>query len=244
MLLTLLYHKIGTGKYSNSREMLEAHFRYLATNYKIVLPGDVIDPLKLNICLTFDDAYYDFYDFVYPILKKLKIKAQLAVPVKYIQHHTSVSRDIRLSVPYTEAEKEYLQKTPFCTWKEIKEMHSSEFVAIASHSYSHCNLLAPGTDLNLEIVHSKELLENILNISIDTFVYPFGKFNNYIHNFTKNHYQYIMRIGSALNLSWGNGNKLIYRLSGDNLKSVNDPVKINKIISCLFSGMLNILRRR
>ena len=71
MLLTFLYHRIGKDKYSNSIEMIESNLSYLAKKYKIVVPGDKLSVFKINICLTFDDAYFDFYHYIFPILKKL-----------------------------------------------------------------------------------------------------------------------------------------------------------------------------
>lgn len=167
--------------------MIEEHLKYIAKNYNIVLPGDKTNPFKINVCLTFDDGFYDFYHFVFPILKKLNIKALLAIPIKYILEDTNLSPDLRLSVNYKEATKEnnFKNKAPFCTWKEIIEMQNSNLVKIASHSYSHQNLTNENIDLDFEIIESKKILEKILKTEIDIFVYPLGKFNEKIHKKVK-----------------------------------------------------------
>ncbi|MBN2479464.1 MAG: polysaccharide deacetylase family protein [Parachlamydiales bacterium] len=246
MLLTFLYHRVNEGKYSSSKDIMQNHLIYLKNHYKIVVPKDKINPFKLNICLTFDDGYYDFYKFVFPLLKKLNIQAVLAIPIKYILDDTNVDPNIRLSCTYHEAMKDdnFITKAPFCTWKEIQEMVDSKLVKIASHSYTHKNLLKDKIDLNKEILESKNFLQNKLNIEVDTFVYPLGKFNEDIHKFAKRHYKYVMRIGSAINFSWQNITGITYRIISDNLKSENEYLKPKKFISYLWFFFLNTFRRR
>ena len=246
MLLSFLYHKIGKGKYCNSKKMIEDHFIYLKKKYIVILPGDKISPFKLNICLTFDDAYFDFYHYVFPLLKKYNLKAVLAVPIKYISESTDIEDTLRLDLPYDEItdEKNVKEKVPFCTWEEIKEMSNSGLVHIANHSYSHINLLKKEVNLHLEIIESKKILERKLNREISTFIYPFGKFNKEIHKLTKDNYKYIMRIGSAINLCWHNFNKITYRISSDNLLQVNSKLKPLNFFSYIIFYLLNSIRGR
>jgi peptidoglycan/xylan/chitin deacetylase (PgdA/CDA1 family) len=231
MLLNFLYHDVNKEKYSNSLKILEKQFSYFSKKYNIVIPGDSLKPFKLNICLTFDDAYFSFYCFIFPLLKKLKIKALLAVPVKFIE-------DSFLKSKKTEKNKIY------CTWKEIKEMSDSGLVSIASHSYSHKNLLEKNVDLEKEIVKSKLLIERKIKKEVNTFVYPFGKFNKKIHNLVKRNYRYIMRIGSSFNLGWNNMNDIIYRISSDNLKEIDEHLKFYKYFSYSWFYLLNTFRGR
>ena len=247
MILTFLYHRVNEGKYATNRDILEKHLRYLKKNYTIVTPEDKLkNPFKLNICLTFDDGYYDFYKFVFPLLKELNIKAVLALPIKFILDKTTIDPLIRLSTTYDEAMKKdtYINKAPFCTWEEIREMSDSNLVSIASHSYTHKNLLEEGIDLKKEIIESKLFIEKKLNRKINTFVYPLGKFNEDIHKMVKNHYNYAMRIGSAINFSWQNFSKITYRIMSDDLKTPNQHFKIKNFISYFWFFFLNTFRKR
>lgn len=223
MLLTLLYHKIGDGKYANRKKIMQEHLLYIANNYQSYFPGQKLPFRKTGLCLTFDDGYFDFYHIIFPLLKSLNIKAVLAISPAFIQKTTNLDPSYRLSSknPYLEAK----EKVPFCTWEELKIMSSSPFVKIASHSYSHANLTRIDCDLEKEIIDSKNIIEENLNTSIDTFVYPYGKFNKSVHKLVKNHYPYIMRIGSAINYSWHNTNQLIYRIPCDQLPSIYKPFK-------------------
>lgn len=203
MLLVFLYHRIGKGK-KTSVEVLEERFRFLK---KTVLPKNSVFLFKKAFSLTFDDGYFDFYHYVYPLLKKYNLQAILAISSKYIQ----------------DSSKKPLQKRiedDFCTWEEIKEMADSGYVKIANHGFSHKNLLEKGADLEKEVLFSKELIEKKIQKKVNIFVYPFGKFNKKVHNFVKPHYKYILRIGSAFNFSFTNFNKLTYRIPADgNIKN-------------------------
>jgi peptidoglycan/xylan/chitin deacetylase (PgdA/CDA1 family) len=208
-----MYHRI------NNADVFRSFAGYISQNHPVVIPGDTLPPGKLSICLTFDDAYFDFYHFVFPLLKKENLKAVVGVPVKYILEKTFIGKDIRLNVPYDEAMTDHasIKKAPFCTWQEIREMAGSGFVTIASHSYSHANLIQDGVDLEEEIIESKKIIEHNISLEINTFIYPYGKVNGKTHSIASKHYKYLMRIGSALNRDWHNSNNMLYRLNGDEL---------------------------
>ncbi|MFZ0564908.1 MAG: polysaccharide deacetylase family protein [Chlamydiales bacterium] len=221
MLLAIMYHGVGSGKHANTLKCLRSHFHELNQTYPIVLPGDPLQKGKLSICLTFDDATFDFYHYIFPLLKEFKIRALLAVPVRYILESTDLSPEERLSVPYTLAMQDgfFDTKAPFCTWKELNEMVESGLVEIASHSFMHCNLTFKFVDLEQEVVRSKEILEAKLPQAISSFIYPFGKTTPAVHEYISNHYPYAFRIGSQLNWGWGNGKKPLSRVIGDNMFS-------------------------
>lgn len=213
MLLVFLYHRAFDGKYGNSVRMLDNHFESLAKTYPIVLPRDRLQLFSTSICLTFDDAHLDFYTKVYPLLKKHRLKALLAVPANLIGMDT------------------------YCTWNMLKELVDSKIVYIASHSMNHANLLDPKVDVDYELIESKKILENRLKIEIDTFVYPYGKFNLAIQKKAEKHYQYTMRIGSSANLSW---DRLLYRIPSDDL---NHPLeKLTRIKKTLY--LCNFIKNR
>lgn len=203
MNFTLLYHQILNSK------KIKKDFLFLKKIFKIVVPEEKF--YKKSICLTFDDGLFDFYYYVFPMLKELKIKAILAINPAYIKNRSFLSNQKRLFL--IKNKNLHFFKEKFCTWEEIKKMADSNLVKIANHSYSHKNLLEDGIDLKKEIIHSKKIIEEKISKKIDIFVYPFGKFNKKIHNMVKKEYKYIMRIGTTFNLSWQNRNNLIYRIN-------------------------------
>ncbi len=216
-MLTLLYHRVGHGKHANSLEMLDLHFDWISRRFQTILPGD---PTKGAVCLTFDDASFDFYHFIFPLLKKYKMRALLGVATRYILEKSRLSAEERLQVPYTLAMQDgfFEKKAPFCTWEELREMVESGVVEVASHSHMHCNLTFPFVDLTREVIRSREILEAKLPQAVSSFIYPFGKVNPALHSFVSTHYAYSFRIGNGSNRSW-HQKKPLMRVSCDNMKS-------------------------
>lgn len=210
-----MYHRIGKGKHANSLETFEKHLQILK-DFPVVLPGEPLRCFSNSICLTFDDAFFDFYHYVFPLLKKYELKALVGVPVRYILDDTSLSPEERLAIPYTLAMQDefFTTKAPFCTWKEIREMADSGYVEIASHSFRHGNLTFPFMDLHKEVVESKTIIEKKINRAISSFIYPFGRYNKQVHDYVMKSYDYAFRIGSAINFTWTGGP--LCRISADN----------------------------
>jgi peptidoglycan/xylan/chitin deacetylase (PgdA/CDA1 family) len=246
MMLALLYHRVGDGKYANPLAMMDRHLGWIAGRYRTVCPGEPLRLLRCDVCLTFDDATYDFYYYIFPLLKKYRLRALLAVPVRFIQESSSLDPAVRLSIPYREAMKgdQFRTHVPFCTWQELREMVQSGHVDIASHSYHHQNMLTPGLDLDLEIALSKGILEEKLGRTIRTFVYPLGKFNPAIHRQVKRHYDFAVRIGTAWNLSWQNGSGIVYRVISDNLTSIDQHFRWKRKLVYIWFYLINSLRGR
>lgn len=232
MVLVFLYHKIGNEKYAIPINILEKQLLSFKKKYNIVIPGEKLRFFKLNICITFDDGYFDFYHLVFPLLKKHQIKAVLSIPIKYILEKSQKKIEDRLGP--TSFKK--INKDTFCTWQEIKEMVDSKYVEIASHSYSHNNL-TNSNNLEKEVISSKQVIEEKIKKKIFIFTYPFGKFNQKVHRLTKKHYQYIMRIGNTFNLGWKNSNNMIYRVS-------SNEVNIKNFIFYFFKYIINVIRKR
>jgi len=244
MLTALLYHKIGDGKYANPLPQFEAHLKWIAAHYPTVLPGDKL-PEGTSVCLTFDDAFFDFYHFVFPLLKKYNLKALLSVPTAFIPLSTSFSPEKRLEKVATFPDKAPPLPSPaFCTWDELKTLSDSPLIQIASHSLHHRPLISPDVDPKNELTASKDLLESNLGLTITTFVYPFGIFNKAVHTLAQKHYKIIMRIGEALNRSWSNSNNLCYRINADRLPHPNYPFSNLLHFKYTARYILNTLRKK
>lgn len=225
-IITLMFHRVNDNNSVFNATQFSQYLAYLVKHFPIVVPGQTLPSAPVAIALTFDDAYFDFYHHVYPLLKHYQIKALLAVPVKYIVEKTQLSSQERLSVPYPQGMTFPLceQKVPFCTWEELREMANSQQVIIASHGYAHANLADQQTDLEEEIVYSKQKLEQELPIPIQHFVYPYGKMTKKVHQKVCQHYEYGIRIGSALNLGWEHRHRFIYRIDADRLLDQFQPI--------------------
>jgi len=223
MLMVAMYHHINSDDFglSNELQLFREHLLYIKDNFYCVLPGEELSDTNMNICLTFDDAYFDFYHYVFPLLKEFNLRAVLGVPVKYIIEATTLAADTRLSLKHDDIYKDENYRTcaSFCSYQELQEMSDSGLVKIASHSYTHSNLVEDEVDMDYELAASKKMLEQKLNTKVDTFILPYGKYNNAILQAAKQHYRYTMRIGNGINKDFGGIKGLIYRVKGDGLTS-------------------------
>ncbi len=236
-----MYHHVNSDRCSNELSIFEEHLLYIQKNFTTVFPQDELS--KNSICLTFDDAYADFYHLIFPLLKKYNLKALLAIPAKYILEKTELSFKERLNYEHNDLFKNYKSAT-FCTFEELKEMRDSGFIEFASHSHSHLNLLKEGVDLELELRHSKEILEESLNVCVNSFVFPFGKYNQTILKEAKKHYKYNFRIGNAIHRDFNGINGVIYRVNGDGLQEPDEIFKPSKIFKYRLKALLKRLGKK
>ena len=210
-----MYHRVTQTSCGQQSGAFLRHLTHLAKHYPIVVPGDALDKQRINICLTFDDAYFDFYHHVFPLLQKQNIRAVLAIPAGLILEDTDFSNETRLEVPYQQALGAYQTHGTLCTWKEITEMVSTNLVVPASHGLTHQRLTHLDDISEQEIVYSKQLLQEKTQREIDTFVYPYGTMTRSVNRFVNQHYRYAMRIGSASNVGWKNMHQVMYRINAE-----------------------------
>jgi len=123
--------------------------------------------LSKTIVITFDDGYRDFYTDALPILKQFGFSATLFLATDRI--HDAPAR---------------IEGADYLTWSDVRELHA-EGIRFGSHTVSHPDLRSLGPDqIEYELGHSKEVLEEQLGVSIDAFSYPFG-FPEEDKNFTR-----------------------------------------------------------
>ena len=215
-LLVLMYHRARAGRFGNAPEMLDAHFAHIARHHANVLPGDALRTDPLNVCLSFDDGYFDFYAIVFPLLKKHNLRALLAIPPGVVRERTDVAWATRLAAEPEDAFADP-DKGGFCTWSELEELASSGHVTIAAHGFTHRRLDDPEADFAIEVDASKKNLASRLSQPVESFVFPFGRFSRSALQRTKENYRYVFRIGGALNRSWDG--RLLYRVDADGMES-------------------------
>ncbi|MDP3588640.1 MAG: polysaccharide deacetylase family protein [Sulfuricurvum sp.] len=242
MIPVVMYHHINSDDLplSNLDSMMDAHLRLISERYVTVFPGEEFQ--SSSICLTFDDAYYDFYHYVFPLLRKYNLKALLAVPSAFILDDTDITPEKRLSLKHHEIYENYQTFAPFCTYAELREMVQSGHVFIASHSMNHINLSDEGVDLEREIFGSKVILEEKLGCRVESFVLPYGKYNDLAVALAHEHYGYVFRIGNALNPSWEGIGGLVYRIKGDALKSPGELFKPLKQLAFWLKTVLKMIK--
>jgi biofilm PGA synthesis lipoprotein PgaB len=108
-------------------EHLDEHLTWLKKNgYKIVSVQNILDaavgkhalPDKA-VLLTFDDGYLSFYTRVFPLLKKHRYPAMVALVGTWMDGNVTAEEPGK----------------PLLNWEQVREMVQSGLVEVASHSY-------------------------------------------------------------------------------------------------------------
>ena len=113
------------------------------------------------VAITFDDAYVDFAENAWPLLRRFGFGATLFVPVDHVGGHASW-------------DAEHGPPAPLLTWDQLRELRD-QGVEIASHSCSHQRMfeLSPEGALE-EATRSRAVLKEQLGIEADGFCYPYN----------------------------------------------------------------------
>lgn len=118
------------------------------------------------VIISFDDGYLDTYQYAFPLLREFGMKAIVFV----LGDRSVTSNDWDKEVPG-------ILETPLMDRDQILDMHASGF-EIGAHTMTHPNLTMIPTDEALyEIEASKDSLEDLLDVPVRSFSYPYGYLN-------------------------------------------------------------------
>lgn len=155
---------------STSTEMFETLMQIVKKDYvptalealvQKVRRKDTIDPR--TIAVTFDDGYKDNFMYAAPILKKHGIPATFFVTSGYINTDRIFPWD-----------KDLPTQHPLMTWDEVRELHRLGF-SIGAHTINHVDLgTTPLAVARIEVIESKEHIEQEIGGTVRTFAAPFG----------------------------------------------------------------------
>jgi peptidoglycan/xylan/chitin deacetylase (PgdA/CDA1 family) len=115
-------HTIACPNTSATPEGFTRQMRHVAKHYRAVAMPEVLDAIERNVPLpqrsvliTFDDAYTDFAEFAWPILKQFRLPATLFVPTAYPDHPELTFWWERLNQAFTNTTRTVLRESPFGT---------------------------------------------------------------------------------------------------------------------------------
>lgn len=194
----LVYHNIEEkpSKVSNSElpyyvtpETLDEQFKYLSdNNYTSLTFKDLqlIEENKLKlpekpVIITFDDGRENQFTNAYPLLKKYNLKA-----VFYV---------------FTNA----IDRENYLTWDQLKELRDNN-MEIGDHTRYHWYLTKQTPEiLEKEIINTKKLLEENLNIEVLSLAYPFGLYNDQVIEYvTRAEFKYARSLKHTIKISESN----------------------------------------
>jgi len=181
----LIYHHIvkrePANRYFLSPAVFEAqmvalqHWGYTSITLSLLVEalteGALLPPKP--VVITIDDGYLEVYTHAFPILKRLGFTGAVYV----IAGQVGVGK--------------YMNAT------ELSELAAAGW-EIGSHSWTHNSLRNPAVKLPHEIDESRQMLEELLDIPVDTFAFPYGLTSKYVTGLVKDAgYQSAVGLGGS-----------------------------------------------
>ncbi len=178
----LSYHSIGNDYCPLSLNVLEfeKHLIYLKkNNYNSIFFDEINNSNKKPFIITFDDGYKDLIKNCLPIMKKYNFKATCYI----------VSGLIGKTNLWDENDKKIKSKKLM----DISDIECwiESGMRIGSHSKNHKKLTTVNDNVLFEeIVNSKKDLQNLTGTQVESFCYPYGKYNENVINKVKKNYSF------------------------------------------------------
>lgn len=117
------------------------------------------------VILTFDDAYLDFFETAWPLLRKYGFDATVFIPTSHVAGHA-------------EWDRRHGEPAKLMKWEQIIELHENG-INFGSHGCSH-ELLTEMSSAEVldDAVESKAILEKKLDVQISGYCYPYCAANS------------------------------------------------------------------
>ena len=178
----LMYHSISNDKshLSVSIDNFEYQLNYLSkSGFNSISFNEIYKNINKPIIITFDDGYKDNIINALPILKKYNFVSTCFVVSDFIGEYNKWDERHKSYV-----HKELLTKNDLVEWL-------SHGMFIGSHGKSHISLKTLNqAQIKHEISNSKNIIQDVIGSSIDSFSYPFGQINNFSANTVKEAYKF------------------------------------------------------
>jgi peptidoglycan/xylan/chitin deacetylase (PgdA/CDA1 family) len=221
----LIHHLVDGGTafpVDISSDVFRSHLMYLKEHSEVCSLEESLVRLSEGrqsrlptVVITFDDAYENFYQRVWPIIQEFQIPVTLYVPVDFIEGKTPAPlRNSKDLLP--------------CSWKQIGEMAESGLVSIGSHSTTHPDLRRLDPEMvHSEIHDSRKKLEDKLSRTVQSFAYPRALWSGKLEKVVRENYDSAV-IGGGVKMTSRSWNR--YRLTRIPIR--NDmPADLGRILS-------------
>lgn len=183
----LCYHLVGAGiggVVDLSIAEFETHLETLTARGDVRSLADVIS-LRKGIALTFDDAFGNFAQEIWPRLRSAHLPATLFVPTGFIDGSHGSPLPLAPHLPP-------------CTWRQLQEMHD-QGLDIGSHSYAHQDMRGMSFDeLQADVVTAKTRLQAMLGQdAAESFCFPRALVGQNVVQVILGHHRFALRGGGV-----------------------------------------------
>ncbi len=188
----LMYHNITDDKYDFSSvyyKDFHSQIKYLTKlKYKAFNLKDINnDSYNKKFIITFDDGYENVFKIAMDILNDFNQKGTCFIVANNIEKTNDWDEQLNKSF-----------NLKLMNSNHINEWINNDF-EIGSHSLDHLDL----TILNKEekenqIIKSKEILNKKFKYNVQSFSYPYGKYDHHCINILKNYYNFAVTTNKSL----------------------------------------------
>jgi peptidoglycan/xylan/chitin deacetylase (PgdA/CDA1 family) len=198
-LAILMYHKVSADindELTVSVKDIEKQFQYLSKKKYNCIPLNQIIKMKegklpkKSFILTFDDAYLNNLEYLYPLLKKYNFHATIMLPVGFLGKINEWDKG----------------KEPLMNYQQLLSMNS-RYVSFGLHTYGHISLKNSSM---VDIKHDIEKCKQELSLNgidfLPVLAYPYGAYPRdkekkeaFFELLQKLGIVYAMRIGNRIN---------------------------------------------
>ena len=187
----LMYHSVGDPDQFGdvSPERLWRDLRFLTEEYQVVdLPEVLSAPSEgpKRVAVTFDDGFRTFYDNAFPIIQSFDVPVTVFVPVGLVDGGAEFSYRLTTSpvglADFNDSKRYEVGASvdpATMTVDQLRGVVASDLVTLGNHTRTHPDLsrITNGDTLRFEIASAREELEDLLNVTVERFCYPYGRYN-------------------------------------------------------------------
>jgi len=180
-LLVLMYHSTPKHKseysyaiheqaFSEQIDFLHEYFHVLSmVDVKRFIDGTQSPTTSQPMAaITFDDGYRNNMEVAWPILRQYNLPFTIFLTTNFITQNNKT----------------------FMSWDEIKSLQSEGLATFGAHCQNHFNLKAlEEEDKTMEIVGSKQIIEERTGNAVNTFAYPGGGYDEQCLEIVNKHFQ-------------------------------------------------------
>lgn len=178
----VMYHYVRDLKYSRYPEikgldigLFKEQIQYFLKHYTVIKMEELIEAIKEHkdlpnnsLLLTFDDAYKDHFEFVFPVLDELGLQGSFFPPAKAIQEHQVLDVNKIHFILASVKDKKQIISEIYSMMDQFREEYSLESKAYYDHKLSaEENRYDSKEVVFIKIILQRELPEKLRSIMVN-----------------------------------------------------------------------------
>jgi peptidoglycan/xylan/chitin deacetylase (PgdA/CDA1 family) len=156
--------------------LYESGYRTLSLLEAVKCLREKASPPQRSFVITFDDGYQSVHEQAFPLLQRYGFSATVFLTVGTTAKGTQARR-----LPS-------IGGRSMLSWAEIHEMYRRG-ITFGAHTLTHPDLTRlPSERIEAEVCNSKAIIEDVLGTHVDSFAYPFGRYDKRSREIVRQHF--------------------------------------------------------